>query len=41
MGEVMNATLSREVLRRPCDRTCKNDYVGPILLPSLGVSGQF
>jgi len=41
VAEVMNATLSREVLRRPCERTCKNDYVGPIVLPSLGVSGQF
>jgi hypothetical protein len=40
-AEVMNATLSREVLRRPCERTCKNDYVGPIFLPSLGASGQF
>jgi TonB family protein len=41
VAEVLNATLSREVLRRPCERTCKNDYVGPIVLPSLGVSGQF
>ena len=32
---------SREVLRRPCARTCKNDYVGPIVLPLLGASGQF
>jgi hypothetical protein len=39
--EMMNASLSREVLRRPCDRTCRNEYVGPIVLPSLGVSGQF
>jgi TonB family protein len=40
-AEVMNATLSREVLRRPCSRTCKNDYVGPIVLPLVGMSGQF
>ena len=40
-AEVMNASLSREVLRRPCTRTCKNDYVGPIVLPLLGMSGQF
>jgi hypothetical protein len=39
--EMMNASLSREVLRRPCERTCRNEYVGPIVLPSLGVSGQF
>jgi hypothetical protein len=41
VAEVMNATASREVLRRPCDRRCKNEYVGPITLPSLAVSGQF
>ncbi|MEO8180162.1 MAG: TonB-dependent receptor [Deltaproteobacteria bacterium] len=41
VAELMNATLSREVLRRPCEPTCKNTYVGPIFLPSLGVSGQF
>jgi TonB family protein len=40
-AEVINATLSREVLRRPCSRTCKNDYVGPIVLPLVGMSGQF
>jgi hypothetical protein len=41
VAELMNATMSREVLRRPCDRRCENDYVGPIMFPSLGVSGQF
>lgn len=41
VAELMNATMSREVLRRPCDRRCENEYVGPITLPSLGVSGQF
>jgi TonB family protein len=41
VAELMNATLSREVLRRPCDRRCENDYVGPIFLPSVGVTGQF
>lgn len=41
VAELMNATLSREVLRRPCEASCKNDYVGPIFLPSLGASGRF
>jgi len=40
-AEVVNATFSREVLRRSCVRTCRNDYVGPIVLPLLGASGQF
>jgi hypothetical protein len=33
--------LSSEVLRRPCEPTCIDDEVGPIVLPSLGVLGQF
>jgi hypothetical protein len=41
VAEVMNATLSREVLRRRCEPDCRNDYVGPIVLPSLGAMGQF
>jgi TonB family protein len=41
VAEVMNATLSSEVVRRPCEPTCSDDTVGPIVLPSLGVLGQF
>jgi hypothetical protein len=41
VAEVMNATLSSEVVRRPCDPDCRDDDVGPIVLPSLGVLGQF
>jgi hypothetical protein len=41
VAEVMNATLSDEVLRRPCEPTCTDEVVGPIVLPSLGVLGQF
>jgi outer membrane receptor protein involved in Fe transport len=41
VAEVMNATLSSEVLRRPCEPTCVDDEVGPIVLPSAGVLGQF
>jgi hypothetical protein len=40
-AEIMNASLSSEVLRRPCEPTCIDDEVGPIVLPSLGVLGQF
>jgi hypothetical protein len=41
VAEVMNASLSSEVVRRPCDPECRDDEVGPIVLPSLGVLGQF
>jgi TonB dependent receptor/TonB-dependent Receptor Plug Domain/Gram-negative bacterial TonB protein C-terminal len=41
VAEIMNASLSTEVLRRPCEPTCRDDNVGPIVLPSVGVLGQF
>jgi TonB family protein len=41
VAEVMNASLSSEVVRRPCEPTCSDDSVGPIVLPSVGVLGQF
>jgi TonB family protein len=41
VAEVMNASLSSEVVRRPCEPTCNDDTVGPIVLPSVGVLGQF
>ncbi len=41
VAEVMNASLSREVLRRPCEPGCRDVVVGPIVLPNLGVTGQF
>ena len=41
VAEVMNATLSTEVVRRPCEPNCIDETVGPIVLPSLGVLGQF
>jgi hypothetical protein len=41
VAEIMNASLSTEVLRRPCEPTCRDENVGPIVLPSLGVLGQF
>jgi TonB dependent receptor len=41
VAELMNATLSTEVVRRPCEPDCSDETVGPIVLPSLGVLGQF
>jgi hypothetical protein len=41
VAEIMNASLSTEVLRRPCEPSCIDDNVGPIVLPSAGVLGQF
>jgi TonB family protein len=41
VAELMNASFSREVLRRPCEPDCQDDVVGPLVLPSLGVTGQF
>jgi TonB family protein len=41
VAEMMNASFSSEVLRRPCEPTCSDETVGPIVLPSLGVLGQF
>ena len=41
VAELMNATLSTEVVRRPCEPNCTDETVGPIVLPSLGVMGQF
>lgn len=40
VAEVLNASLSREVLRRSCEERCLDEKVGPIFLPSLGVIGE-
>lgn len=42
-AEVLNGTLSREVLRRTCeaDAACEDEVVGPLFLPSLGLEGRF
>jgi hypothetical protein len=40
--ELMNATFSREVLRRDrCDIACRDEVIGPVFLPSVGVLGGF
>ena len=41
VAEMMNASFSTEVLRRPCEPACSDEDVGPIVLPSLGVMGEF
>jgi TonB family protein len=38
--EALNATASKEIIRRECDqRGCKDDAVGPVTVPSIGVEG--
>lgn len=40
--EVLNATLSKEVLSERCRRgTCTAEAIGPVTVPSLGVEGGF
>jgi hypothetical protein len=40
--EVLNATLSKEVVDQDCDaRGCTNDEIGPVTIPSVGVEAQF
>jgi TonB family protein len=40
--EMMNATFSREVLRRErCELRCTDEVVGPVPMPSIGVMGQY
>jgi hypothetical protein len=42
VAEVQNATLSEEVLRRSCNAfTCKDERIGPVTLPSLGLEAGF
>ncbi|MET0412601.1 MAG: hypothetical protein ABW217_14960, partial [Polyangiaceae bacterium] len=40
--EMMNATFSSEVLRRDrCELRCRDEVVGPVPMPSIGVLGQY
>jgi hypothetical protein len=36
VGEVLNATATKEVLRVECGGVCQADRVGPVVLPSVG-----
>jgi TonB family protein len=37
VGEVLNATSTREVVRLDCGRVCAERVAGPVILPSVGV----
>ena len=40
--EVLNATLNEEVMDINCDETgCRDERIGPITVPSIGVEGAF
>jgi hypothetical protein len=40
--EIVNATLEREVLRASCDAyVCKQQRVGPVTIPNLGIEAGF
>jgi TonB family protein len=41
--EVLNTTLSREVVARDCgdDGNCSDEAIGPVVIPSLGIEGRF
>ncbi len=41
--EVLNATLSKEVVDVTCDQggSCREEKIGPITIPSIGVEASF
>ena len=42
VAEVLNATLSQEVLNYVCySDGCRGDKIGPVTVPSLGVEAAF
>jgi hypothetical protein len=42
VAEMLNATMSREVLRRNCNASgCRDDRYGPFFLPSVGVEARY
>lgn len=41
VGEVLNATSTREVVRLDCGRLCAERVAGPVILPSVGVEAGF
>lgn len=41
IGEVLNATSTREVVRLDCGEICRERSAGPVVLPSLGVEAAF
>jgi len=41
VGEVLNATSTREVVRLDCGERCRERVAGPVILPSVGVEAGF
>jgi TonB family protein len=41
VGEILNATSTREVLRLDCGSVCVERFAGPIILPSVGLEAGF
>jgi TonB family protein len=41
VGEILNATSSREVVRLDCGTVCVQREAGPVVLPSVGVEAGF
>jgi hypothetical protein len=41
IGEVLNATSTREVVRLDCGEICRERSAGPVVLPSVGLEAGF
>ncbi|HEY3594412.1 MAG TPA: hypothetical protein VGL13_11080, partial [Polyangiaceae bacterium] len=41
VGEVLNATSTREVIRLDCGSICVERFSGPVILPSVGIEAGF
>ncbi len=41
IGEILNATSTREVVRLDCGEVCRERSAGPVVLPSVGVEAGF
>jgi hypothetical protein len=41
VGELLNATSTREVIRLDCGSVCVERFAGPVILPSVGVEAGF
>jgi hypothetical protein len=41
VGEILNATSTREVIRLDCGSICVERFAGPVILPSVGIEAGF
>lgn len=41
VAELLNATFNEEVIRRRCDRVCRDTQVGPVAIPNVGAELAF